>query len=70
MTKYEMKAVQPIELLRQIIIPGKTLTWTVYTGAVGVESDTPLNPAQEQFLKDEAAKQSYKIVWKDGQLIP
>lgn len=70
MTKYEMKTVRVIELFRQIIIPGKSLTWTEYTGAIGVESDTTLNPAQEQFLKDEVAKQSYKIVWKDGVIQP
>ena len=71
MTKYEARKKMDDELANEITISGITITFIRYhTGIIGVETSQTLTANQENQLRSALENRGFKIVWKDGVVIP
>ena len=71
MTKYEARRITDEEKVKTITIGGITITITIYgTGTIGIETSATLTTAQENTLKTELTNRGYKLIWKDGVVLP
>ena len=71
MTKYEARLLTDDEKVKTITIGGITITITVYaSGVLGIETSQTLTANQENTLKTELTNRGYKLIWKDGVVLP
>ena len=70
MTKYEARKKEELESIKEITISGITITITRYVNSLGIETSQTLTANQENQLKSALENRGFKIVWKDGVVIP
>ena len=71
MTKYEARKLLDEEKVKTITIGNITITITIYaSGVLGIETSATLTANQENTLKTELTNRGYKLIWKEGVVLP